>query len=204
MKERKKSKERRCLRYCKMLVSASWLIASLILITQLVPAQLILPQAEEEIYHYPAQDDRHQIPIQVGFGWQEPKMGGTQPNGPPLLSDILGIDRSLSIFAGLGRSIESIVTFRLLVVSADNGRPVVSPMNLSTRLFSLPETLCSRHSHESHGKINQMVNKYLNIDQRIYYGIRKKRTRLGKMLRISLLVILSQFIPFKRAKVCPP
>ena len=29
--------------------------------------------------------------------------------GPPLLSDILGIDRSLSIFAGLGRSLETVV-----------------------------------------------------------------------------------------------
>jgi hypothetical protein len=36
-------------------------------------------------------------------------MEGLQPNGPPLLSDILGIDRSLSIFAGLGRSVERIV-----------------------------------------------------------------------------------------------
>jgi len=93
----------------KMLVSAysSLAITGLALLSRIVSAQLILPQAQHP--HDNQQDDFDQIPIEVGFGWHEPKMDGVQPNGPPLLSDILGIDRSLSIFAGLGRSIESIV-----------------------------------------------------------------------------------------------
>ena len=69
-----------------------------------VSAQLVLPQDRDH------RDNLEQIPIELDFGWHEPGMGGHQPNGPPLLSDILGIDRSLSIFAGLGRSIESIVS----------------------------------------------------------------------------------------------
>jgi len=68
-----------------------------------VAAQLVLPQ----VRHH--KEDLGQIPIELDFGWHEPGMDGHQPNGPPLLSDILGIDRSLSIFASLGRSIESIV-----------------------------------------------------------------------------------------------
>jgi hypothetical protein len=76
------------------------------LLTPIISAQLVLPQAQEP---FAQQEDLEQIPIQVGFGWHQPEMEGIQPNGPPLLSDILGIDRSLSIFAGLGRSIESIV-----------------------------------------------------------------------------------------------
>ena len=76
------------------------------LLSHIVSAQLVLPQAQEP---FGQQEDLDQIPIEVGFGWHEPGMEGLQPNGPPLLSDILGIDRSLSIFAGLGRSIESIV-----------------------------------------------------------------------------------------------
>ena len=92
-----------------MLVSAysSLAITTLTLLTRIVSAQLILPQAQHPYDNQ--QEDLDQIPIEVGFGWHEPKMGGVQPNGPPLLSDILGIDRSLSIFAGLSRSIESIV-----------------------------------------------------------------------------------------------
>jgi len=81
---------------------------ALALLTHIVSAQLILPQAQLEPFDA-HQEDLDQIPIQVGFGWHEPNMEGLQPNGPPLLSDILGIDRSLSIFAGLGRSIESVV-----------------------------------------------------------------------------------------------
>ena len=93
----------------KMLVSAysSLAITTLTLLSRIVSAQLILPQAQHPYDNQ--QEDLDQIPIEVGFGWHQPKMGGVQPNGPPLLSDILGIDRSLSIFAGLSRSIESIV-----------------------------------------------------------------------------------------------
>jgi hypothetical protein len=73
-----------------------------------VSAQLVVPQQQEP---YDLQEEHlEQIPIELGFGWHDPQMEGLQPNGPPLLSDILGIDRSLSIFAGLGRSVESIVT----------------------------------------------------------------------------------------------
>lgn len=71
-----------------------------------VAAQLVLPQTRPNAHA----EDLDQIPIELDFGWHEPGMSGHRPNGPPLLSDILGIDRSLSIFAGLGRSIESIVS----------------------------------------------------------------------------------------------
>jgi len=93
-----------------MLVSvySSLAIATLTLLNRLVSSQLIVPQAQHPYDN--AQEDLDQIPVEVGFGWHEPNMDGVQPNGPPLLSDILGIDRSLSIFAGLGRSIESIVS----------------------------------------------------------------------------------------------
>ena len=90
---------------------------ALVLLTHVVSAQLVLPQAQPrqqqpfDAHH----EDLDQIPIEVGFGWHEPNMEGLQPNGPPLLSDILGIDRSLSIFAGLGRSIESIVCLSLWI-----------------------------------------------------------------------------------------
>jgi hypothetical protein len=92
----------------KMLVStySGLAITTLTLLSRIVSAQLILPRAQ---HPYDNQQDLDQIPIEVGFGWHEPTMGGVQPNGPPLLSDILGIDRSLSIFAGLSRSIETIV-----------------------------------------------------------------------------------------------
>lgn len=78
-------------------------------IIPLVFAQLVLPQVQDP-YKLQKDQDLDEIPIEVGFGWHEPKMGGrVQSNGPPLLSDILGIDRSLSIFAGLSRSVEGIV-----------------------------------------------------------------------------------------------
>jgi hypothetical protein len=95
-----------------MLVSvySSLALAALGFITRTASAQLIVPQVQEPYDNHHGQEDLEQIPIGVDFGWHEPKMGGVQPNGPPLLSDILGIDRSLSIFAGLGRSIESIVS----------------------------------------------------------------------------------------------
>src|SRR5437762_14209063 len=97
-----------------MLVSvySSLAIATLTLLNRLVSSQLIVPQAQHPYDNN--QEDLDQIPIEVGFGWHEPNMDGVEPNGPPLLSDILGIDRSLSIFAGLGRSIESIVSFMTL------------------------------------------------------------------------------------------
>jgi hypothetical protein len=99
------------LHYClmRMLVSAysSLAITTLTLLSRIVSAQPILPQAQRPYDNQ--QEDLDQIPIEIGFGWHESKMGGVQPSGPPLLSDILGIDRSLSIFAGLSRSIESIV-----------------------------------------------------------------------------------------------
>jgi len=69
----------------------------------LVSAQLVVPLAETGPMD---QENLDQIPIELGFGWHGMEQ---QPNGPPLLSDILGIDRSISIFAGLGRSVESIV-----------------------------------------------------------------------------------------------
>jgi hypothetical protein len=72
-----------------------------------VSAQLVVPQVHPQ--QHLQEDTLEQIPIELDFGWHNPEMEGLQPNGPPLLSDILGIDRSLSIFAGLGRSIESIV-----------------------------------------------------------------------------------------------
>lgn len=99
-----------------MLVSiySSLALAALGFITRIVSAQLIIPQFQEPYDNHRGEEDLEQIPIGVDFGWHEPKMGGVQPNGPPLLSDILGIDRSLSIFAGLGRSIESIVSVLLL------------------------------------------------------------------------------------------
>ena len=84
-------------------------IALLSATTCIVSAQLVLPQALQPPFDR-HQEDLDQIPIEVGFGWHEPNMEGLQPNGPPLLSDVLGIDRSISIFAGLGRSIESIVS----------------------------------------------------------------------------------------------
>jgi hypothetical protein len=80
----------------------------LLTIVRLVSAQLVLPQTQDQ-YNLQIDQDLDEVPIEVGFGWHEPKMGGVQPNGPPLLSDILGIDRSLSIFAGLSRSVEGIV-----------------------------------------------------------------------------------------------
>jgi hypothetical protein len=79
----------------------------------LISAQLIAPLIDNNNHHHHHQVDPEnleQIPIELGFGWHDPSMQGDQPNGPPLLSDILGIDRSLTIFAGLGRSIESIVS----------------------------------------------------------------------------------------------
>ena len=83
-------------------------VALLSAATRIVSAQLVLPQAQQRPFEQP-QADLEQIPIEVGFGWHEPSMERLHPGGPPLLSDILGIDRSLSIFAGLSRSIESIV-----------------------------------------------------------------------------------------------
>lgn len=109
-----------------MLVPAysSLAIAALSLISRtVVSAQLILPQVQDQEAYNNNPPDLDQIPIGVGFGWHEPEMSGVQPNGPPLLSDILGIDRSLSIFAGLGRSIESIVSvsFPILVDFVPDG-----------------------------------------------------------------------------------
>jgi hypothetical protein len=87
-------------------------VAVISLVIPIVSGQLVVPQAQEPYKNiHPGQEDLDQIPIiDVGFGWHEPKMDRVQPNGPPLLSDILGIDRSLSIFAELSRSIESIVS----------------------------------------------------------------------------------------------
>src|SRR5271163_1452739 len=101
------------------------------LLSHIVSAQLVLPQAQEP---FGQQEDLDQIPIEVGFGWHEPGMEGLQPNGPPLLSDILGIDRSLSIFAGLVRSIESIVSQLMRLVDLNKNRLLVFLKNLSTRL----------------------------------------------------------------------
>jgi hypothetical protein len=93
-----------------MMIKGVPIFSSLValLLVSVVSAQLLVPQAQEP---YDV-DEEHleQIPIEVGFGWHYPEMEGLQPNGPPLLSDILGIDRSLSIFAGLGRSVKSIVS----------------------------------------------------------------------------------------------
>jgi hypothetical protein len=87
----------------------SSLAITLLTIIPLAFAQLILPKAQGP-YSLQKDKDLDNIPIEIGFGWHEPKMGGgVQQNGPPLLSDILGIDRSLSIFAGLSRSVEGVV-----------------------------------------------------------------------------------------------
>jgi hypothetical protein len=84
----------------------SWATILALSSVALISAQLIVPLAETDPIE---QENLDQIHIELGFGWHDPEMQGNRPNGPPLLSDILGIDRSLSIFAGLGRSIESIV-----------------------------------------------------------------------------------------------
>jgi len=97
----------------KLLLATTFLALSSA--TTLIFAQLIAPLYDNNQRHHDQEDNNlDQIPIELGFGWHDPHMQGNQPNGPPLLSDILGIDRSLSIFAGLGRSVESIVTFRIL------------------------------------------------------------------------------------------
>jgi hypothetical protein len=79
----------------------------------LTSAQLLVPLNRAKDDRVSGQENLEQIPVGLGFGWHDhPQMDeatAQQPSGPPLLSDILGIDRSLSIFAGLGRSIESIV-----------------------------------------------------------------------------------------------
>jgi hypothetical protein len=90
------------------LISTTSYIAILALsIVHLISAQLVVPQVQDP--YDLNEENLEQVPIELGFGWHDPHMSGPQSNGPPLLSDILGIDRSLSIFAGLGRSIESIV-----------------------------------------------------------------------------------------------
>lgn len=94
------------------LISVTSSLALLALsIINIASAQLIVPQVQEP--YDLNEENLDQVPIELGFGWHDPHMDGVQNNGPPLLSDILGIDRSLSIFAGLGRSIESIVCFLL-------------------------------------------------------------------------------------------
>jgi hypothetical protein len=76
-------------------------------LSHICTSQLVVPQAQAP---YDLEEEHlEQIAVDVDFGWHNPTMEGTQPNGPPLLSDILGIDRSWSIFAGLGRSVESVV-----------------------------------------------------------------------------------------------
>jgi hypothetical protein len=87
--------------------SATTTLLALTAYFHLVSSQLIVPQVQPQQGF--REENLEQIPIELDFGWHNPEMEGLQPNGPPLLSDILGIDRSLSIFAGLGRSIESIV-----------------------------------------------------------------------------------------------
>jgi hypothetical protein len=90
------------------LIAATSSIALLALsIINTASAQLIVPQVQDP--YELNEENLDQVPIELGFGWHDPHMDGIQNNGPPLLSDILGIDRSVSIFAGLGRSIESIV-----------------------------------------------------------------------------------------------
>ena len=75
--------------------------------THLISAQLVLPQEVQQEF---GPENLDQIPIKLDFGWHTPEMDQQGPQtGPPLLSDILGIDRSLSIFAGLGRSLETVV-----------------------------------------------------------------------------------------------
>ena len=75
--------------------------------THLISAQLVLPQEVQQEF---VQENLDQIPVKLDFGWHNPEMDQQSPQtGPPLLSDILGIDRSLSIFAGLGRSLETVV-----------------------------------------------------------------------------------------------
>ena len=78
-------------------------------VINLVSSQLLVPQVHPDEALDFQEETLDQVPIELDFGWHQPEMEGLQPNGPPLLSDILGIDRSLSIFAGLGRSIESVV-----------------------------------------------------------------------------------------------
>jgi len=89
--------------------SASGLGILAFTITRFVTAQLVVPLEQQPYDNQHPDENLDQIPIEVGFGWHNPGMEGIQPNGPPLLSDILGIDRSLSIFASLGRSVESVV-----------------------------------------------------------------------------------------------
>jgi hypothetical protein len=90
-----------------MLYPSATTLLALTAYFRLVSSQLIVPQVQPQQGF--REENLEQIPIELDFGWHNPEMEGLQPNGPPLLSDILGIDRSLSIFAGLGRSIESIV-----------------------------------------------------------------------------------------------
>ena len=87
--------------------SASGLALFTLILARFVSGQLVVPQTHEN--HKFRDEPLDQIPIELGFGWHNPKVEGIQSDGPPLLSDILGIDRSLSIFAGLGRSVESVV-----------------------------------------------------------------------------------------------
>ena len=90
-----------------MLYPSATTLLFLISYLSVASSQLIVPQVQPQQGF--REENLEQIPIELDFGWHSPEMEGLQPNGPPLLSDILGIDRSLSIFAGLGRSIESIV-----------------------------------------------------------------------------------------------
>ena len=90
-----------------MLYPSATTLLFLISYLSVASSQLIVPQVQPQQGF--REENLEQIPIELDFGWHNPEMEGLQPNGPPLLSDILGIDRSLSIFAGLGRSIESIV-----------------------------------------------------------------------------------------------
>lgn len=92
-----------------MLYFSPTCVLALTSLLNLISAQLLVPQVHPQQPLDRKEETLDQIPIELDFGWHQPEMDGLQPNGPPLLSDILGIDRSLSIFAGLGRSIESIV-----------------------------------------------------------------------------------------------
>lgn len=142
--------------------------------TTLIFAQLIAPLYDHNQHHFDQEDNNlDQIPIELGFGWHDPHMQGNQPNGPPLLSDILGIDRSLSIFAGLGRSVESIVISIFFSPLADLLRLLDWPMRKSTQRYLLLATLHYRVSIENRGRTKTKRARSLDMDQRIRYGVRK-------------------------------
>lgn len=113
----------------------------LTLTTRLIVAWLFIPQVQEPYTNQPSEAEKEEDglnnSIELGFGWKDPQMVGKHPNGPPLLSDILSIDKSISIFAGLSRSLEPIV--RISLCRPPNERRLFDwQTNLLTRLFLFP------------------------------------------------------------------